>query len=107
MTALLELRAERVIKYQDLVPDPSAIAVNDQERAVLAFAEKLIRNPYKITAKDAQSFRDAGLDDSAYVDVYNTVAIQTSLDRLANCIGVLADSELLLTERKPIARSAG
>jgi uncharacterized peroxidase-related enzyme len=95
--ALLERRAEGALKYEALLPDPLAIARNTQERAVLAFAEKLISNPYKITAKDAQSFRDAGLDDAAYVDVYNTVAIQTSLDRLANCIGVTADSEPLLS----------
>ena len=67
---------------------------------MLTFAEKLIRNPYKITEKDAMSFRDSGLDDAAYVDVYNTVAIQTSLDRLANCVGVLPDSAVLLSTRK-------
>jgi uncharacterized peroxidase-related enzyme len=95
--ALLEQRAEGAVKYEALLPDPLAIARNDQELAVLAFAKKLISNPYKITAKDAQSFRDAGLDDAAYVDVYNTVAIQTSLDRMANCLGVLADPGPLLS----------
>lgn len=98
--ALLELRSEREINYAELVPDPMAVASNDQERVVLAFADKLIRNPYKITEKDAMGFRAVGLNDVAYVDVYNTVAIQTSLDRLANCIGVLPDSRALLTLSK-------
>ena len=94
--ALLERRAEGGLRYESLARDPRAIARNDLELAVLAFTEKLINSPYKITARDAQSFRDVGLDDAAYIDVYNTVAIQTSLDRLANCIGVAVDAEPLL-----------
>jgi alkylhydroperoxidase family enzyme len=95
--ALLELRGESGVTYEDLLPDPRAIARNDRELAVLTFVAKLISNPYKITAKDAQSFRDTGLDDAAYIDVYNTVAIQTALDRMANCVGVVADSKPLLS----------
>ena len=67
---------------------------------VLEFALKATRNAYKITAKDAQIFRDAGLTEEAYVDVLNTVAIQTSLDRLANCLGVVPDESPIL---KPVA----
>lgn len=63
----------------------------EQDRVVLEFAVKAARNAYKITAKDAQAFRDAGLSDEAYVDVLNTVAIQTALDRLANSLGVVSD----------------
>lgn len=68
----------------------------DQDRVVLEFAVKATRNAYKITAKDAQTFRDAGLTEEAYVDVLNTVAIQTSLDRLANCLGVVLDESPIL-----------
>lgn len=69
---------------------------DDGDRVVLAFAEKLVRNAYKVTAREAQQFRDNGLDDAAYIDVLNTVSIQTSLDRVANSLGVKADSGLLL-----------
>lgn len=61
------------------------------DRAVLELTAKLVRNAYKVTEKDAASFRDLGLDDEAYVDVVNTVAIQISLDRLANALGVAPD----------------
>ena len=71
-------------------------AQDDQDRVVLEFAEKLVRTAYKVTAKDAQSFRDNGLDDSAYVDVLNTVSIQTSLDRVANALGVQPDPGALI-----------
>ena len=67
-----------------------------EDRVVLDFAAKMARNAYKLTDKDAQSFRDCGLDDEAYVDVLNTVSIQTSFDRLANALGVVPDAEPIL-----------
>ena len=71
-------------------------ATSEQDKVVLAFAEKLVRHAYKVSAGDAESFRDNGLDDAAYVDVLNTVSIQTSLDRLANSLGVQPDQRELL-----------
>jgi uncharacterized peroxidase-related enzyme len=66
------------------------------ERVVLALATKFARNTYKVTEKDAISLREVGLDDEAYVDILNTVSIQTSLDRLANVLGVQPDPFPLL-----------
>ena len=63
---------------------------------ILDFGTKVARNAYKVTEDDAQQFRDVGLDDEAYVDVLNTVAIQTSCDRLANSLGVRPDPQPLL-----------
>jgi alkylhydroperoxidase family enzyme len=68
------------------------------DRTVLDFASKLVRHAYKVTAGDAQAFRDNGLDDRAYIDVLNTTSIQTSLDRLTNSIGVLADREPIIRQ---------
>jgi uncharacterized peroxidase-related enzyme len=67
-----------------------------QDKLVLDFAAKMARNSYKVVPEDAQAFRDAGLDDEAYVDVLNTTSIQTSLDRLTNSLGVTPDEEPLL-----------
>ena len=61
------------------------------DRVVLALATRFARNAYKVTEKDAIALREAGLDDEAYVDILNTVSIQTSLDRLANTLGVRPD----------------
>jgi uncharacterized peroxidase-related enzyme len=66
------------------------------DRVVLGLAAKLARNAYKVTEKDAIALREAGLDDEAYVDILNTVSIQTSLDRLANALGVRPDPVPLL-----------
>lgn len=78
-----------------------------QDRVVLEFAEKILKNSYKVTAKDAAGFRECGLDDEAYVDVINTVSIQTSLDRLCNALGVMADEMPLIWKKgKAIKRGA-
>ncbi|MFT4563785.1 MAG: putative peroxidase-related enzyme [Gammaproteobacteria bacterium] len=69
---------------------------DDSDRLVLSFALKAARNAYKTVERDAQGFRDAGLGDEAYVDVLNTVAMQTSLDRLANSLGVRPDVSPML-----------
>jgi uncharacterized peroxidase-related enzyme len=68
------------------------------DRAVLSIATKFARNTYKVGEKDAISLRDVGLDDEAYIDILNTVAIQTSLDRLANVLGVRSDPVPLLAQ---------
>ena len=101
--AILSRQIEGPPDYAALGDNPAAAARNEREARVLALTEKLIRTPYKITAQDAQGLRDAGLDDDAYVDVFNTVAIQTSLDKLANCIGVSADAEPLLQRARSAA----
>jgi uncharacterized peroxidase-related enzyme len=66
------------------------------DRVVLALATKFARNAYKVTEKDAISLREVGLDDEAYVDILNTVSIQSSLERLANVLGVRPDPVPLL-----------
>lgn len=89
----LDSTTARLLQIRNGSIDPDA---TEQDKVVLAFAEKLVRNAYKVTAGDAESFRDNGLDDAAYVDVLNTVSIQTSLDRLANSLGVQPDQRELL-----------
>ncbi len=66
------------------------------DKLILDFAAKMACNSYKVVAADAQAFRDAGLGDEACVDVLNTTSIQTSLDRLANVLGVAPDEAPLL-----------
>ena len=95
--SLIEKRSTGTINYQQLVPDPVAVAGNEQERLILQFVEKLVRSPYKVTEKDAQSFLAAGLDETAYIDVFNTVGLQRSLNVVANCLGITVDSTPLLS----------
>ncbi|MBW2244577.1 MAG: hypothetical protein JRH01_21540 [Deltaproteobacteria bacterium] len=84
--------------FDQLRDDPLGMDWSPVDRAVLAFATKIGLNAYKVTEKDASSLREVGLDDEAYVDILNTVSIQTSLDRLANTLGVRPDSAPLLPQ---------
>jgi uncharacterized peroxidase-related enzyme len=79
-----------------LIKEPLDLDWTPVDRAVLSLATKFARNAYKVTEKDAIGLREVGLDDEAYVDILNTVSIQTSLDRLANVLGVQPDSLPLL-----------
>ena len=79
-----------------LTKEPLDLDWSPVDRAVLALARKFACNSYKVTEKDAIGLREVGLDDEAYVDILNTVSIQTSLDRLANVLGVQSDSRPLL-----------
>jgi uncharacterized peroxidase-related enzyme len=82
--------------WQRLASEYPGPTWDSEDRVVLDFATKVARNAYKITEKDAGSFRDADLGDEAYVDVLNTASIQISLDRLTNCLGVRPDEEPML-----------
>ncbi len=79
-----------------LIQEPLDLDWEPVDRAVLALATKFARHAYKVTEKDAIGLREVGLDDEAYVDILNTVSIQTSLDRLWNVLGVQPDSLPLL-----------
>ena len=79
--------------YERITNDYTKESWEPTERVILDFATKLTRNAYKVTEKDAELFREVGLDDEAYVDVLNTTSIQMSLDRLSNSLGVIPDSE--------------
>ena len=94
--SLLHRAAEGVTDLDTLRKDPSEHIQDHRSQVVLRFVHKMVKNAYKITGDDAQSFREAGLSDETYIDVFNTVAIQQSFDRLANCIGVAADTKPLV-----------
>jgi uncharacterized peroxidase-related enzyme len=79
---------------------------SEAERAVLDFATNVNRTSYKVTSQDSDAFRRAGLDDAAYVDVLNTVSIQTSIERVANMFGVVPDKAPLLQLDAPDASRA-
>ena len=95
-TALLQRAGGERELVQRLRRDPLDSEWGPIDSVVLSLATKFAQNTYKVTEKDAIALREVGLDDEAYVDILNTVSIQTSLDRLANAIGVPPDPVPLL-----------
>lgn len=80
---------------------PASAALSRVDELALALATKLVETPWKVTEKDAAEFRDAGLDDTVYLDVLDTTAIQNALDRLCWALGVPADVQPLLPTSDP------
>lgn len=64
----------------------------DEDRAVLELGQKIVCHAYKITQEDVNSARTTmGWSDVGFADFMNTVAVQDSLCRLANALGVTPD----------------
>lgn len=96
--AMVEATAEGQSEYAKISGPWNPELWVERDRVVLEFAIKAARNAYKIVEGDARRFHEVGLDDQAYVDVLNTVAIQTSIERLANALGIAADEKPLLRQ---------
>ena len=65
---------------------------SDEDRAALELTQKIVCNAYKITQEDVKSVCNTmGWSDVGYADFMNTIAVQDSLCRLANALGVTPD----------------
>jgi len=95
---LIEMTTQGTEDYEKITGPWDPEQWDEQDRVVLEFAIKTARNAYKIIDSDAIHFHEVGLDDEAYVDVLNTVAIQTSIERLTNSLGIEADSGVMLKD---------
>jgi uncharacterized peroxidase-related enzyme len=95
---LVEMTTQGANDYEKISGPWDPEQWDETDRVVLEFAIKAARNAYKIVDSDAQGFREVGLDDEAYVDVLNTVAIQTSIERFANSLGIAADEGVMLKD---------
>lgn len=93
--ALLEQASGDADLWQRVTADEPRFE-DPADQRVVELATRLARSAYKVTARDAEGLRQAGLTDEAYVEVLNTTALQTSLDRLANTLGVVPDEQPVL-----------
>lgn len=80
-----------------------APAVSDAtDRALAVFAEKLTREPWRMSAGDADSLRAVGLTDRAIHDAVQVIAYFNYINRVADGLGV--DLEPGMPE-KPVNQS--
>ncbi|MEW5984808.1 MAG: hypothetical protein AB1806_20845 [Acidobacteriota bacterium] len=90
------MEAERQTTLLDLLcHDPVEAGTGPGERAMLAYAVKLTREPASITADDVRSLRDTGFDDRAIHDICAIVAYFAFVNRLADGLGVELESRFL------------
>lgn len=93
--------AQRFVPAQvvrDLVTDLDSAAVDEQERAVVAFAAKVARAADQVEQADVQRLRDLGLDDAAVLDVVLAAAARCFFSTVLDATGTLADASFAQLE---------
>ncbi len=59
-----------------------------RQRALCEFAEKLTRNPSRMTAEDCQRLRSEGLNDRDILDAVEVISYFNYINRVADGLGV-------------------
>jgi uncharacterized peroxidase-related enzyme len=71
-----------------LVRDWRSLPLPDDERTMLAFAEKLNNTPWDVTEADVQRLREVGLTDENVYDVVLLTAYRGFMNRVIAGLGV-------------------
>ncbi len=73
---------------QGITGDPDGAELPVRERALVDYALKLTRTPWKVEESELGPLRAAGLDDRAILDLVMIVAYYAYVNRLADGLGV-------------------
>ena len=76
-----------------LARDWRALPLDDQEQAMLAFVEKLTRDPGSLSEGDLRPLRAAGFSDEDVLEISVVCAWYNFVSRLASALGVELDPE--------------
>jgi uncharacterized peroxidase-related enzyme len=79
--------------------------LTDQEKAMAAWARKVIRDPNATTPADIQALRDCGLDDGQIFAITAFVALRLAYSTINDALGAQPDPQLLRS-LPPIVRDA-
>ncbi len=71
-----------------LIEEYQTAPVSEQDRAMLAYVDKLTRTPAAITAVDVEALRKAGFSTAAVLDICQVAAYYAFVNRLASGLGV-------------------
>jgi uncharacterized peroxidase-related enzyme len=83
----------------------SDAGLTDQEKAMAAWARKVIRDPNATTAADIQALRDCGLDDGQIFAITAFVALRLAYSTINDALGAHPDRQLLRS-LPPLVRDA-
>lgn len=76
-----------------------------QEKAMAAWARKVVRDPSATTATDIQALRDSGLDDGQIFSITAFVALRLAYATINDALGAQPDLQLLRS-LPPLVRDA-
>jgi uncharacterized peroxidase-related enzyme len=69
--------------------------LTEQEKAMAAWARKIVKDPNATTLADVQALRDAGLDDEQIFAITAFVALRQAFSTINDALGAQADRQLL------------
>ena len=75
-----------------VLTDPLGARESAELRPVLAYVEKLTRDPDAVDAADAEAVRAAGWPEEAIFDAVSICALYNLMNRLVNGLGIAADA---------------
>jgi len=98
----LDLRAEirdrdegeREALVRGLLQDWRTAPLDDVDRALCAYAEKLTRTPARMSAADVEGLRRVGLDEVAIHDAIQVVSYFNYINRVADAVHVDLEPEM-------------
>ncbi len=71
-----------------LIDEYQSAPLSEQDRAMLAYVDKLTRTPAAVTAGDVEALRGAGFSGAAVLDICQVAAYYAFVNRLASGLGV-------------------
>jgi uncharacterized peroxidase-related enzyme len=72
----------------------SDAGLTDQEKAMAAWARKIVRDPNATTPADIQELRDSGLDDDQVFAITVFVALRLAFSTINDALGAQPDAQL-------------
>jgi uncharacterized peroxidase-related enzyme len=79
--------------------------LSDQERAMAAWARKVVKDPNATTAADVQALRDTGLNDGQIFAITVFVALRLAFSTVNDALGAHPDPELVAALPEVVARA--
>lgn len=71
-----------------LIDDYSTASIDDTDRAMLTYVDKLTRTPSEMSKEDVTALSNAGFSDAAILDICQVAAYYAFVNRLADGLGV-------------------
>lgn len=81
------------------------VGLNDQEKAIAAWARKVVKDPNATTPADVQALRDAGLTDAQIFSLTVFVALRLAFSTVNDALGANPDAQLVESLPSEVAAS--
>ena len=77
-----------------LKTDPANAPLEPQDKAMIDFALKLTREPWKVTREDVEFLQQYGFSEEQVVDIVLITCTFNFMDRLADGLGIELDPQM-------------